>query len=438
MAEPVPAALRQADVNIWKCATRAAEFQRGAQVASAKLEQRNLRRIMAYWCHYWAVQQILARNLQSTDEDIRRYTESVVKVLEQTMAKYANKDATEIETEGQANNMASEAYVERAITDDTAGQSCVKQYAQRVLDQGELDVEMNTVTLDTAKTFEAAATFFHVCNVWGPLDQETQQKIKYAKWNAGRILRAIKEGKDPNESNPRHVDSSQPESSPSKSAVQTSGDAPSSTAPRPATVEEVPDSDLVRDAAGVSLPHSPVSPVSEGGLQLPGVPTNLNQPAQSGSLGPETTIPSAPAVPDHSEAAPDLPAPPSGWTQSQPSPVSPPPGAGFYHQPSVPPAAPPTFATSPPSTAAVASPPPPTDSYPMNMAPTAHFARPIASPAAPATSYASVPSGNFITDEAAIVGAQKHARWAISALNFEDVPTAVKELRKALELLGAT
>ena len=36
-----------------------------------------------------------------------------------------------------------------------------------------------------------------------------------------------------------------------------------------------------------------------------------------------------------------------------------------------------------------------------------------------------------------MVGAQKHAKWAISALNFEDVPTAVRELRKALELLGA-
>jgi vacuolar protein sorting-associated protein VTA1 len=36
-----------------------------------------------------------------------------------------------------------------------------------------------------------------------------------------------------------------------------------------------------------------------------------------------------------------------------------------------------------------------------------------------------------------MAGAQKHAKWAISALNFEDVPTAVRELRRALELLGA-
>jgi vacuolar protein sorting-associated protein VTA1 len=36
------------------------------------------------------------------------------------------------------------------------------------------------------------------------------------------------------------------------------------------------------------------------------------------------------------------------------------------------------------------------------------------------------------------MAAQKHAKWAISALNFEDVPTAVKELRIALQALGVS
>ena len=40
-------------------------------------------------------------------------------------------------------------------------------------------------------------------------------------------------------------------------------------------------------------------------------------------------------------------------------------------------------------------------------------------------------------DDNAIADAQKHAKWAISALNFEDVNTAVKELRLALNTLGA-
>jgi vacuolar protein sorting-associated protein VTA1 len=39
--------------------------------------------------------------------------------------------------------------------------------------------------------------------------------------------------------------------------------------------------------------------------------------------------------------------------------------------------------------------------------------------------------------EEAIAAAQKHARWAISALNFEDVKTAVHEMHVALKALGA-
>jgi vacuolar protein sorting-associated protein VTA1 len=40
-------------------------------------------------------------------------------------------------------------------------------------------------------------------------------------------------------------------------------------------------------------------------------------------------------------------------------------------------------------------------------------------------------------DDEAISQAQKHARCAISALNFEDTQTAIKELREALRRLGA-
>ena len=44
---------------------------------------------------------------------------------------------------------------------------------------------------------------------------------------------------------------------------------------------------------------------------------------------------------------------------------------------------------------------------------------------------------NVVVDEERIMKAQKHARWAISALNFEDVPTAIRELQGALASLGA-
>ena len=48
---------------------------------------------------------------------------------------------------------------------------------------------------------------------------------------------------------------------------------------------------------------------------------------------------------------------------------------------------------------------------------------------------ASVAEPVYATDEEAIVQSIKHAKWAISALNFEDVKTAARELRIALEAL---
>ncbi|OAL55739.1 DUF605-domain-containing protein [Pyrenochaeta sp. DS3sAY3a] len=60
---------------------------------------------------------------------------------------------------------------------------------------------------------------------------------------------------------------------------------------------------------------------------------------------------------------------------------------------------------------------------------------PYAQPSAPPPQ---APQGPYRTDDESITDAQKHAKWAISALNFEDVPTAVKELRIALRALGAS
>ena len=61
---------------------------------------------------------------------------------------------------------------------------------------------------------------------------------------------------------------------------------------------------------------------------------------------------------------------------------------------------------------------------------------PIAPPNQPIQSV--LPTGELNTDDTSIANAQKHAKWAVSALNFEDVSTAVKELRIALESLGVT
>ncbi|CCC07932.1 hypothetical protein SMACR_01495 [Sordaria macrospora] len=398
----IPAAVKAADINLWKSATKALQLQ-------------SIRPDIAYWCTYKKQNRIRAENPEND-----------------------------------------------AISDDEVAKVTIDRFAQDTLDRAERVVKANKVTQQTAMTFDAAATFFHLANIWGPPDEETQQKIKYAKWNAARIAKAIKEGKDPNESNPRREEPQEPALDPSDPEVQALMGSVEKTAPPPlsVTVEEVQDRDLQRaDAAGVSLPVSPASagpsPISEAELKLPGVPSGLSDPAPSTvSLDSDTPVSAPTHNPANYTPEPDLPSAPSALS-SYPDPDISMPDAGAAgwtpdadRQPPAPPVVPPTFAPNAPSTAAVASPPvnQPTDFYFQNQAPSTpqapavpslqHVPAPLAVPAS--TYPSSQVTGGFVTDEAAMASAQKHAKWAISALNFEDVPTAVKELRKALELLGAT
>lgn len=70
MADQVPQTLKQADIILFKTATRAAQLQ-------------SVKPIVAYWCEYWVVNQILARNLHNTDGDILNYTTTLMDRLEQ-------------------------------------------------------------------------------------------------------------------------------------------------------------------------------------------------------------------------------------------------------------------------------------------------------------------------------------------------------------------
>jgi vacuolar protein sorting-associated protein VTA1 len=78
-----------------------------------------------------------------------------------------------------------------------------------------------------------------------------------------------------------------------------------------------------------------------------------------------------------------------------------------------------------------------TPKQPILQAPPQLRQQPVAPPQYAAAPTAPAPPADVVVDEEAVMKAQKHARWAISALNFEDVPTAIKELRGALETLGA-
>ncbi|KAL8852897.1 MAG: hypothetical protein Q9221_002273 [Calogaya cf. arnoldii] len=148
---------------------------------------------------------------------------------------------------------------------------------------------------------------------------------------------------------------------------------------------DLPDTSSLPPPRPFSTPGPPISPSEESSPSLPPPSFNYKQ----------TNAPSAPSVPFSSRA--------SGGTSSQ---------APGYRQPSAPSIQP--QPTPAPLRQTMAPPPPASFSQQPRSAPPA------------------------VVDEEAILKAQKHARWAISALNFEDVNTAVLELRGALETLGAS
>ncbi|KAI1415028.1 DUF605-domain-containing protein [Hypoxylon sp. FL1857] len=433
MAANIPAKLKQAGITPF--------IVRATQLETAKP-------VIAYWCYYWAVNQILSKGLHSADEECHHFTTNLMEKLELTKEAQSGNDA---------------------IHDDVAGQAYVEQFAQETFERALRPLKANKVTQQTASTFEAAATFFQLVNIWGQPDAETQEKIKYAKWNAARILKAIKEGKDPNESNPKQEEVKQEQAAPALDPNDPEVQMIGAAQPKPASIEEVPDEDAKLHPttassyqtfpAPVSEPTSPPAPSASAPEQVspivpPGPPTQE----------PGSYFPSAPSVPDTLDLPSTTSMPPPGQTSYDPMgppPVIPsPPGA---HDPSLPPSTPfsppnvsstpqdfyrptPTPPVAPPQQKHIPSPQAPTASQNYYTQPSQpvipqRTVAPAPAPAVPAQHYggSSAPSNSnsYNTDDMAMVQAQKHAKWAISALNFEDVPTAVRELEAALAVLGA-
>ena len=286
-----------------------------------------------------------------------------------------------------------------------------------------------------------------------------------------RITKAIKEGKDPNESNPRpepSVDESLQPLNPDDPEVQQLSGEPSK--PRQASVEDVPDEQdrIESRLAAQSLldrslhPSAQPSARASPGLQdkfepypRDGFPYNaatehdvspiepadierLDKRDRNSSIGggyfPEVPTFTSDAQPPTLGTAP---------VPHLPGDISPPDLLDLPRQPG--PSAPrQSDSFLPPKLDDEASrqphnfyrPQPPPPQQPISyQAPTPSYAPPPTAMPNPAQS--SKKQSGFVADDMAVAKAQKHARFAISALTFDDPDTAVKELRAALQTLGA-
>ncbi|KAI6881553.1 hypothetical protein KC363_g6390 [Hortaea werneckii] len=457
----LPAALKP---EVGRFATRAAQLEK-------------YRPIVTYWCEYYILQHILNRSLHTTDAECQTYAITLMDKLE--VAKSANA----------AND---------AITDDVAAKAYMENFALDTFTRGDEAQRSNTVTRQTADTFQAASTFLDLLSIWGPLDQEVSAKSKFAKFHALRIAKAIKAGEDPNATNPVVEEPKQPEQPDEEGLEQElsnlekqgagagAGEAQGGSAYQPPTVEDVPRSGVASrsesaaptDHAAAVSPLDPAAATGEdpveddgrqasiGGGYFPSVPS---EPAGTpGRLDPD--VDATMTDPDRNFGGQDIAhdEPPASMhaaaaAAARGTPHDP---ADFYSNPTAQPHS--TSIPTPPGAPSRPSRPPPEqmDALPPSQPPAAGTFTPgsqpspatFAPPSAPAPTFSSggpplsppsapapapsqpppPPTGGYRTDDDSVFQAQKHAKWAISALNFEDVETAVKELRGALTSLGAS
>jgi vacuolar protein sorting-associated protein VTA1 len=451
MAATLPAKLRTSEV------TRFA-------IKATQLEKFNP--IITYWCEYYILQYVLNRNLHQADEECQSYALNLMDKLEQYKANNSTNDA---------------------VVDDVAAKAYVENFALDTFNRADNSIRANKATKQTAETLIAAGTFIDLLSIWGEVDSELMQKSKWGRVQAKRILTAVKAGEDPNLSNPVVEEKPQPPPEDGLDAelknLEQAQNGVGGSVYRPPTVESAEHSGVPSrpESAMQDQPSAPppipqqtptvfappsaplqpqeheVSPIeppentddsfanvrqnSIGGGYFPSVadqPTDQPADISMRDVSQQPTAP--PPAPAPSVQTPQSPMNPQDFYNTNvPPPVVPSPGAvglGSPHRPDRP--TPTQMTAQPPAVPYVPSPAPqippqPTPQLPPQPAPVAAQYAPPVPPV-----QTGPPPGGYKTDDESTMLAQKHARWAISALNFEDVNTAVKELRLALQSLGAT
>ncbi|RMJ23675.1 hypothetical protein PHISP_05463 [Aspergillus sp. HF37] len=419
MTSDIPATLKSADIG--RFAVRAAQLEQPKPV-------------VAYWCNFWIVNQIIEKGLHTADEEVKLYTTDLVDKLEQFKSQHPDNET---------------------VTDSVAANAYVEQFGMEVFNRAETTMNASKVTKQTADTFQAAATFLELCQIWNnPPEHEVAAKIKFAKYHALRIAKAIRAGEDPNASNPApreagedietefgqvDADARDIEGQAESSGVVGAGDRTGKQ--RQPSVEEIPDDwdrvqrmmapqssldESLHPSRSSSIPpHASTAPAA---APAPAVssPAPAGQPMDvDAEQEPGLTLPSAPETIAPPPSVPNLPSTPGTTNLRAPSHPSQPPDSFKSFPPPARSLDPASFYNPPTAPAEPA--PAPAPAVP-NQAP-----QPMRAPAPQATSRANAPA----VDDQSIGLAQKHARWAVSALTFDDVGTAVNELRNSLRYLGA-
>ncbi|ORZ16512.1 Vta1 like-domain-containing protein [Absidia repens] len=357
--------------------------------------------IVAYYAYYYAVKLAISRG--PSNKTTTRYISHLLDSLEQ------KKQALGADNE--------------AIMDDLVGYSHVENFALNVFMSADNEDRSGQASRKTAKTFLVASVLLELLKLFGELDSEVDGKIKYAKWKAADIVKAIREGRVPTHGAPgeRHDENSEEDTTPTQPTDSST------------SIDD-------HDIDNAFLQPRPLPPAIS---DFPSPPSNFTAPLASSSPnkpanGMGNNIPSPRVV-----AASPL----SSHSVSRPSSA-----ASSHEQPNV------DATSSIPSDNANASAPssPPhlpqsphrkaSSSYPYDSAdtsaPSSPSLLPQSSPSLLHHESSTSPSSQPPTQAIPIAGpneiaaAQKNAKWAISALHYDDIKTARTQLLDALNDLG--
>ncbi|KAG5355064.1 Vacuolar protein sorting-associated protein VTA1-like protein [Yarrowia sp. B02] len=314
--------------------------------------------IVSYHCKLYAAQQIVDQGLHQKDTEAAVFTGNLLDEIE----KLKEEDPVLVSEKGQA-----------VIADDTVASSYVEAFALKIFARADKQVREKTSSKATAQMFFAAATFFEVVKLFGELDKDVVDKIKYAKFHAARILRTLKAGEDPNDFTVEDEE-------------QTVDEFIGEEAPKTTEEEEaeLPEEEQIKRMMAQMKQEAGVDDSVD---PLDNDASSHASKALSSNDDPFSNIPPAPPTFLPEDNAP--PAPPSNLPGDVP---------------------------------------PPKPELPSPQRKVSSPAKIVAKPVDPKT---------VLDEDALIKQAQKHAKFAISALNYEDKETALKELQAAMELLSA-
>ncbi|KAJ7597495.1 Vta1 like-domain-containing protein [Mycena floridula] len=423
-------------------------------------ELRQKEPIIAYWSAYHAAQ--VGISIKAKDTPSRTFLFELLGTLEAMKTAIGPNDALDIE-------VASSAYVEN--------------FALRVFAAADNEDRKGIATRSTAKKFLAAANFMEVLKVFPQSDvaESNGEKIRYAKWKAADISKAFREGRQPVPGPPGGLgeDELLALAPSTNSEVTLAGTASNKTSPTRTSAPGYHQS-LQSESPSTPSRPPPLDPSSLGpawggqGELTPSGWSNVATPgAASPGLNSATTRsgPESPTPGKHRKKTRSGSGSSSGSTASiirGSSPSSTGSKKSVHFTPS-------TAGSMPSSPTADAQinygsnrdfiPPPPVmqthEYHGEHLHPSApphvmqnhehhgehlHPSAPplsnvYAQPSAPHVSYSpqqiyAAPEPVLELTPAIIAKAQKHCRFAISSLDYEDAEQAKKELRAALKALG--